>query len=181
MKRVQSMWRKDKEWTEYQVDQQVWLEGKNIKTMQPTTKLRALQYGPFKITNKLGPVTYQLMLPAGWKIHNVFHASLLLPYKETKEHGRNFEEPPPELIEGQEEYEVEEIRDKRKKRNKMEYLIKWKGYSEAENTWVRAENVHAPTLLAQYHQRQPMRIRTARVLKSQAEHRLDYAQVPVPH
>jgi len=121
------------------------------------------------------------MLPAGWKIHNVFHASLLLPYKETKEHGRNFEEPPPELIEGQEEYEVEEIRDKRKKRNKMEYLIKWKGYSEAENTWVQAENVHAPTLLAQYHQRQPMRIRTARVLKSQAEHRLDYAQVPVPH
>ena len=39
MKRVQSMWRKDKEWMEYQVDQKVWLEAKNIKTTQPTTKL----------------------------------------------------------------------------------------------------------------------------------------------
>jgi len=42
MKRAQSMWRKDKEWTEYQVDQKVWLEAKNIKTTQPTTKLQAL-------------------------------------------------------------------------------------------------------------------------------------------
>src|SRR5712672_2616629 len=134
MKRVQSMWRKEKEWTEYQVDQKVWLEAKNIKTTQSTTKLRALQYGPFKIINKLGPVTYQLMLLKGWKIYNVFHASLLLPYKETKEHGRNFKELPPELIEGEEEYKVEEIRDKRKRQNKTEYLIKWKGYYEAEKT-----------------------------------------------
>src|SRR5712675_3250206 len=114
---------------------------------------------------------YQLMLPKGWKIHNVFHASLLLPYKETKEHGRNFEEPPPELIEGEEEYEVEEIRDKRKRRNKTEHLIKWKGYSEVENTWVRAEDIHDPELLAQYHQRRPATIRVGRVLKSKGKNK----------
>jgi len=181
MKRAQSMWRKDKEWTEYQVDQKVWLEAKNIKTTQPTTKLRALRYGPFKIINKLGPVTYQLMLPKGWKIHNVFHASLLLPYKETKEHGRNFEEPPPELIKGEEEYEVEEIRDKRKRRNKTEYLIKWKGYSEVENTWVRAEDIHAPELLTQYHQRRSATIRVGRVLKSEGKNKPEHAQVSVSH
>src|SRR5712672_1968587 len=181
MKRAQSMWRKDKEWTEYQVDQKVWLEAKNIKTTQPMTKLRALRYGPFKVINKLGPVTYQLMLPKGWKIHNVFHASLLLPYKEMEEHGTNFEEPPLELIEGEEEYEVEEIRDKRKKRNKTEYLIKWKGYSEAENTWVRAEDVHAPELLAQYHQRRSVTIRVGRVLKSKGRNKPGHAQVSVPH
>jgi len=39
----------------------------------------------------------------------VFHASLLTPYKETDEHGTNFLEPPPELIEGEEEWEVEQI------------------------------------------------------------------------
>jgi len=48
-------------------------------------------------------------LPETWGIHDVFHASLLTPYKETDEHGTNFLEPPPELIEGEEEWEVEQI------------------------------------------------------------------------
>jgi hypothetical protein len=39
----------------------------------------------------------------------VFHASLLSPYKETEEHSANYPELPPDLIEGEEEYEVEEI------------------------------------------------------------------------
>src|SRR5712672_451168 len=121
------------------------------------------------------------MLPKGWKIHNVFHASLLLPYKETKEQGRNFEEPPPELIEGEEEYKVEEIRDKRKRRNKTEYLIKWKGYSEAENTWVRAEDVHTPEILARYHQKELATIRVGRVLKSKGKNKPEHAQVSVSH
>jgi len=55
------------------------------------------------------PVAYQLTLPLSWGIHNVFHASLLLPYKETTAHGPNFERPPPDLIEDVEEYEVETL------------------------------------------------------------------------
>ena len=33
--------------------------------------------GPFQIKEVLGPVTYQLKLPEPWKIHKVFHATLL--------------------------------------------------------------------------------------------------------
>ena len=40
-----------------------------------------------------------------------FHASLLSPYHEMAEHGANYTEPPPDIIEGQEEYKVEEILD----------------------------------------------------------------------
>jgi hypothetical protein len=54
-------------------------------------------------------MTYQLELPSQWKVYNAFHGSLLLPYHETKEHEHNFTEPPPKLIEGQPEWEVEEI------------------------------------------------------------------------
>ena len=43
--------------------------------------------GPFTITNVTSHVAYQLNLPRNWKIHNVFHASLLSPYKEMEEHG----------------------------------------------------------------------------------------------
>ena len=58
--------------------------------------------GPFTITEVLGPVTYKLQLLKTWQIHNVFHATLLCPYKENSVHGENFAEPPPELVEGEE-------------------------------------------------------------------------------
>jgi hypothetical protein len=44
----------------------------------------------------------------------MFHASLLMPFMETEEHGRNFIEPPPDEIEGEEEWEVEQILGKRR-------------------------------------------------------------------
>ena len=52
---------------------------------------------------------YRLKLPQEWKVHNVFHATLLKPYIETKTHGENYMRPPPKLLEEQEVYEVETI------------------------------------------------------------------------
>jgi hypothetical protein len=43
----------------------------------------------------------------------VFYAGLLSSYKETREYSPNFEEPPPDLINGEEEYEVKSIIDVR--------------------------------------------------------------------
>ena len=53
--------------------------------------------------------SYQLKLPSQWKIHNVFHTTLLTRYKETALNGSSYQEPTPELIEGQPEWEVERI------------------------------------------------------------------------
>jgi hypothetical protein len=61
------------------------------------------------VIKEISPVVYRLKLPPHWTLHNVFHASLLMPYRETLKHGINFHEPPPELIEGEEEYEVERV------------------------------------------------------------------------
>jgi hypothetical protein len=36
--------------------------------------------GPFEITKRIGPMAYELRLPIDWKIHNVFHVSLLRRY-----------------------------------------------------------------------------------------------------
>ena len=91
--------------------------------------------GPFVITEVIGPLTYRLKLPTQWKIHPVFHTSLLTPYKETGTHGPNFSLPPPDLIEGNEEYKVEAITGHRKWYGHMQYLVKWKGYPVSENSW----------------------------------------------
>jgi hypothetical protein len=72
-------------------------------------KLSPKQYRPFVVAAKISPVTYKLHLPEMWQIHNVFHALLLMPFTETKEHGQNFIKPPPDKIEGEEEWEVEQI------------------------------------------------------------------------
>ena len=82
-----------------------------------------------------------------------------MPYHETKEHGCNFPEPAPELIKGQLEWKVEEILNSRQYRHKLQYLIKWKGYSDAHNSWEPKENVTAPALLAAYHEQNAAAIR----------------------
>jgi hypothetical protein len=125
------------------------LEGTNLKLSHPTTKLALRCYEPFKITKVVSPVVYHLELPALWKIFNTFHVLLLLPYQETVEHGINFPEPPPDLINGNEEYEVEQILGKRThwRWKKKQYLIKWKGYSSVHNSWEPAENVNALDLV----------------------------------
>ena len=93
----------------FNIRDKVWLEGTNLKTTHPTTKLAPKQYGPFPITNKISDIVCQLELPPQWKIHNVFHASLLIRYRETEIHGENYQELPPDIIKGEPEYKVEEI------------------------------------------------------------------------
>jgi hypothetical protein len=70
--------------------------------------------GPFEIEDVLGPLTYRLKLPQSWKIHNVFHATLLRSYRENKIYGENYPRPPPDTEEGEEVYEVEAILKHRK-------------------------------------------------------------------
>ena len=97
----------------FKIGDRVWLEGRNLHLDRPSIKLAPKRHGPFKIKKVLSPITYQLDLPIQWKIHDVFHINLLTPYQETDFHGPNFAQPPPDLIDGEEEYKVEQILDAR--------------------------------------------------------------------
>ena len=66
------------------------------------------------------------------------------------EYGENFMEPPPDLIEGVAEWEVEKILDMRTQRSQKQYLIRWKGYSSAHDSWEPWENINAPLLMAEF-------------------------------
>ena len=120
----------------YQVGNQVWLEATHLCLPYQSTKLAPKRHGPFVITKRISLVTFQLHLPVAWNIHDVFHMSLLSPYHEHEEHRPNYSRPPPDLLEGEEEYEVEHIINHRSSgRSRMlQYLIKWKGYLDVDNT-----------------------------------------------
>ena len=107
--------------------------------------------GPFKITKVLSSTSYQLQIPGSWKIHPVFHASLLTPYKENDIHGPNFPEPPPDLINEEEEYKIEWILKHRGPPKNCFYLIRWKGYTAEEDTWIQESDLeHAAEILDAY-------------------------------
>ncbi len=142
----------------YKTGALVWLEGVNLRTHYPTSKLAPKRYGPFPIKKVLSDVSYKLELPPQWKIHPVIHANLLTPYKEMVLHGPNYTQPAPDLINGEEEYEVEEVQQvcRQGRGCKLHYLIKWKGFPTSDSTWEPVEHLkHTPDLIADFYRRYP--------------------------
>ena len=129
----------------------VYLLRRNIRTKRPSNKLDFKKIGPFKILEKRSTVNYKLELPKGMRIHPVFHISLLEPAPKNAKIQTDMEVEPDEG-----EYEVEEILDRRVKGRQEEYLIKWKGYDDSENTWEPRKHLrNCPEKLHQFHQRNP--------------------------
>jgi hypothetical protein len=98
----------------YEVGEKVWVSAKNVKTTRPTKQLDYWRLGPFEITRKISDAAYEVKLPETMRIHNVFDVGLLSRVKRDPE--RHFEEPPAIITkEGEEEFEVEDILESRKK------------------------------------------------------------------
>jgi hypothetical protein len=141
------------------------LNRKNIATTRPSRKFYFKRFGPFKILKIVGESksAFQLELPPQWRIHDVFHASLLDPHHANEIEGRRQLMPqPPEIVEGSQEYEVEAILNSKIQRRKLWYLVDWKGYKPDERTWEPAEHItHAAEAVAAYHLRHPQRPSTS--------------------
>ena len=147
----------------YCVGDRVWLEGRNLNTTHPSAKLAPRRYGPFLVTAVISRTSYRLKLPTSWKIHNVFHASLLTPYRETSMNGNQYQEPVPDLIDGQPEWEVERILGARKRRHQLQYLVRWKGFSEAHDSWEPLSHINADQLIQDFYRQSPEAVRTTEV------------------
>ena len=142
---------------EYKKGDQVWLEGSNIRTERPTKKLDNKRHGPFKIIEKIGKSAYRLNLPKTWRsIHPVFNEVLLTPYVAPAFPSQHKPAPPPPVNVAENRYEVEQIVSSKMVRDKLKYLVHWKGYPIEERTWEPAEElVTAKALVNKYHRRNP--------------------------
>ena len=81
--------------------------------------------------------------------------SQVWPYKPPVA-GQSSVPPEPIDVEGTPEYEVEEILDSRLKRGKLEYLVKWSGYTDDYNTWEPEANcANSPDIIADFYKKNP--------------------------
>ena len=134
------------------------VNGQIIRTKRTLKKLDARMYGPFKVTKVIpNGRAAKIQLPENWKIHPVFHVSLLEPYRGDPTRA---EFPEVELADDGEGWTVEAIiaagpDDDRPEHHK--FLVKWKDFSHAENTWESFGHLFdvAPDLVQSYYQAHP--------------------------
>ena len=124
---------------------QVLLSTENLQLKNaPVRKLKRRFIGPFFVSQRIGPVAYELKLPSTWKIHPVFHTSLLRPFR-TSQWTTSSDPSVGELEpEDDEPYDVEKLLRWRwrgpSSRQHKEFLVLWTGWSLDDATWVPEEN-----------------------------------------
>ena len=122
----------------YKPGDQVLLATRHIRTIRVSKKLADKFIGPFQVLERIGNNAYRLELPKKYgKIHHTFHVSLLEPYR-TRD---GFEPPEPIDIDGDEEWEVDEILAERTRYRKKQYYVRWAGFSEAHDSWEPEQNL----------------------------------------
>jgi hypothetical protein len=139
-------------------DDMVWLNTKNLSLKHPgTRKLLPRYVGPFKVMQRIGEVAYRLKLPAKLKMHDVFHISLLKPYRSDGRYPAL-----PEVIDltGELSYQVETVLTHRERRaggrhgarTVTSYLVKYVDLGPEYNAWVPEKQLlrDCPNVLQAY-------------------------------
>ncbi|KAH0829924.1 hypothetical protein FOPE_10756 [Fonsecaea pedrosoi] len=130
----------------------VLVSSKHIRLARASKKLADQFIGPFEVMDKHGLNAYTLRLPKKYgRLHHTFHVSLLRAYRARAGEPR----PEPIDIDGEEEWEVEEVLAERVRSGRTQFHVRWKGYGEADDSWEPASNLaNARDLIEEFRRRQ---------------------------
>ena len=103
-------------------------------------KLTKRFVGPYKVKGIISSNAIELELPKSIRIYPVVNVSRVWLYKPQVE-GQKKILPKPVIIEGEKEFEVEKILNKRIVKGKKKFLVRWKGYTVEKDTWENRENL----------------------------------------
>lgn len=146
----QKLWADKKRRDEsYQVGDLVLLSVKHFRLPKGhTPKLSPRFVGPFKICKVISNTAYALELPEHIRMHNVFHVSALRRWIE----GGSYQPPPPpEIIDGELEYNVDWIELTRYEGRRRQYFVHWLGYGPEHSTWEPLGNlVNCPDKITEF-------------------------------
>jgi hypothetical protein len=140
----------------------VFVISKNIKTTHPTRKFTEQLLGPYEVIAKPSTHAYTLRLPKSMRsIHPVFHVSQLEPFAPSSIPGHKQSPHPAIEIDGEDEYEIEEIVESKidkRRRCKLLYKVHWAGYENTDEweEWLPADELHhAQELIEEFHLKYP--------------------------
>jgi len=148
---------------DFKIGDQVYVKAKYFRSTRPSKKLSDKNFGPFEIIAKPGSLSFTLRLPDTMKsVHPVFHVSQLETSLQSSIPNRVQSPPPPIEVDGEVEYEVEEILDskidRRRRHCQLLYLVRWAGYAgtDEETSWLLATELdHASELVEDFHRKYP--------------------------
>ena len=119
-------------------------------------KLTHLWKGPYVVIQKfLSGINYEVQLLMNSKDRHVVHASNMKVYTEPHKTHLSKQLQSPEDEEEQQEFEVEEVHDKRQEKGQLYYLVKWKNFDSSANSWEPINNlIHCREMIKEFEDKQ---------------------------
>ena len=131
----------------------IWVDGRHWRTERPSRKLENKHHGPYRVIRAIGTHAYELDIPNAIQKHRTFPVSLLHAAADDPIPGQVIRPPLPVIVEGKEEWEVEEVLDSQRIQGRLQYLVKWRGF--AAPTGEPEESLAQVQAVDDYHERYP--------------------------
>ena len=143
-----------KKTSNYEVEDNVWLSTKNLKTARSSKKLNDKLIKPFRMLHVRNN-NVKLKLFEAMKIHDNFHVFLFRKDSNDPLSEQIQASPPSVIINEEEKWKIDDILDSRRfgRNKKLQYRASWVGHSPNKKWYDASDFINAKEIVDDFHQR----------------------------